>query len=239
VDTQAREWRILKGLELYFQLRLNTHGINETTSGVLLIKADDTAAGNQQWNQQSRRTISAQYLDDLPSNVYPITLERSMPPLTTNRAATITDAGSGLKPGLPLHTRSPFNSGPQHSIVLDTDPVVGAEFIPVFTAPFHLGQGGCAQMFLVALVDLIGRCIAQADVKNRTGFEGLGRLEAQAASAVIEGHGRIFAVKLGAEGRDNKWRMRPDAFIFPLIGLNPRLVDFFIRLEFAVLLDCQ
>jgi hypothetical protein len=48
VDTQAREWRILKGLELYFQLRLNTHGINETTSGVLLIKADDTAAGNQQ-----------------------------------------------------------------------------------------------------------------------------------------------------------------------------------------------
>jgi hypothetical protein len=162
-----------------------------------------------------------------------------MPPLTTNRAATITDAGSGLKPGLPLHTRSPFNSGPQHSIVLDTDPVVGAEFIPAFTAPFHLGQGGRSQVFPATMVDLINRCIAQADVQNVSGFEGLGCLEAHAVSAVIERHRSIFTMEPGAEGSDNDRRMRDDAFIFALICRDPRPVDFVIRPEFVFLLNRQ
>ena len=163
------------------------------------------------------------------------TLDKTFSRLSMGIIAAAMIIGSSLF----ITTGIPLTCGPQRLIILDADPVVGAEFIPVFTAPFHLGQGGCAQMVLAAMVDLSGRCIAQADIENGAGFEGLGRLEAHAALAVIEGHGSIFAVKLGAERRDNKRRMRPDAFIFPLIDLNPWLVDFFIRLEFVFLLDRQ
>ena len=101
--------------------------------------------------------------------------------------------------------------------------------ITIFPAPFHPAQGGRPQILPIVAINLIFRGIVQADKQHGSRFELLGRLQAHALFAVIEGHGRIFAMKAGAEQRKNQRRMRGDALIFPFFNLKIRLTGFFDR----------
>ena len=83
---------------------------------------------------------------------------------------------------------SHFTAVLKGSEILNSDLVIGTEFVLALAAPLHLGQGGRPQIFPVLLVDLVDLCIAQADEKYGSGSAGFGCLHAHAGPAVIESH---------------------------------------------------
>ena len=74
-------------------------------------------------------------------------------------------------------------------------------------------------MFPVAVVFFICSCVCPANVKSGSGPQCLGRHKAHPVSAVIKHHRCILAMKIVAESRKNKRRLRTKSLILPFVML--------------------